>query len=965
MFRTARRSPIVSPDFTGAMEDNSMDALAFGGEELEEKDGIRVQGRTHKEVMAEVVARSKMFKAQRQADAAEQEHRVAMLDKQTAEIRQLLQGGTNNETVAAAAKAKAEAAAASGSPSPSQQNNAEESDEDEFDALVNTIKAEAKEAHATDRSLSSAEVAAQAVERLSALEADRLARQSTTAALGVDERGNDVGGAATKHVGGDDLSTGGQYVRERFGKGVEFMGAAGMQSTPADGAPSKEEAEADMAAAFTRKLAAAAGVRGFPSGAAAAAMAEKTAEGAAEDSSDSGSGSGSDSDSNQEAGSDAELSIESQSDEDEEDGAGPAFLQVAQLPSAAPLTLPSAATQGSRGGSSSSKRKRADTEPDSMPFTPGCPSSLGEWCGMVGQFCVTVGSEAGEAVATLQRLKVAQLAHRIHTVHSMHLGAHNKASLMSFYGVLLEYIACTDGFTLLPDRANNMPEWRQLCAVRAAQQDGIKRVNPSGSCHVHGVLAFLYAVTAEARTDAVLVWQSRLSEMRDAAAARSAQIHPVRLDFEAGSSGPLAVAAASEVQAASSAGLPPHPAWLTAGELLLLQTASWLFPTTDFTHVIMTPVMLLLGQCLAHAPVLTPRDVAMSAFTASTLVAFTAPARRVAPEAIATVHDILLCLVPGELALKAQPPQRPLSPLLGVQPPHSAADHSRLLQPLPWLPSVVKAWSKVHSTPRDAPRLPLSALTRPSLGAADTAATQELAAASVAACYRLLQASTAALCTSPGQVLGPAEKDATGMAAALSNSSSLRTEGGRGSPELLTPAVAVLAVLHKVRSKLFCTALRSLHSAVWGGLQGILKEACGARGALALQAYREAPVEIAQFDPEVDIKLQRTGKETYRTNAEADRAEQSKLRRQVNKERRSLQRELRRETEGATRASDAAAREREGERDAAYKTWMAELETQQATFKEQVKTGLVRGGGAGAAAGGGTKARRRRAKQGL
>ena len=955
-----------APPCTGAVDEAAMAALAFGGEGLDEAGPPGTERRSHKDIMAEVVAKSKMYKAMRQAEKAEQQHRVAMLDAQADEVQSLLRQAAEAGQAEAQPGSTGSASDTSDSSDSSDSSDTSDADEaaeqdaaadtkagasdgvpaplgdDEFDDLVERIRGEAREAHATDRTASAAEAAKAAASRLAELEAARLGRQQggTVGMSGVDSFGNAAAPDATEHVaGGDDLAGSGAFA-VRFGGGVEFMGAEGVQRVNADGTRATGDGGAEeAAAAFTQQLAAAAGLRGFQPAQADA-------------------GSDSDADSQASDG-DQGSTADSASDSDSDDEQGGSDLRCFQVQPAtpAPLPLPTAAEESpaaTPSGRRGKKRKLPAPLPvqQDMPFTPECPSTLQQWCALVLRHCCTFDEpEPGVRQVTLQRLALAELCHRIHTVHSLHLGGDNKRKLLTFYGVLLDYIACTDGFTAQLPRAYNVPEWTSLCAARAGDP-AVRRVNPSGACHMHGVLAFLYALSAEVRTETVLLWQTHIQRMAEQLREDAALPHPVRLR-PARQGAPPTLHPAAELDLPDAAGAPLHPAWPSPGQFSLMAVALWLFPVTDFSHVVLSPVALVLAQALASAPILTPADAAAATVAATLLSNLTVAARRTAPQVLALVHDVLLALAPCQAAAACVPPQRPLSPLFGVQPAHRA---KQAHQPLPWLPVALKAWSKANPS-ADPPRLSVGCLARPSAWASE-AATAQLAAQVVASMYRLAHTAVMSMATVAGQ-RPPASLAGTAGSAAV------RTGSGRTAPELLSPVLCTLQLVHGVRSKIMTGPLKDLHVCVRKELRQFASAAAQGRGALRLQSFREAPVHIAVFDPEVDIKLQRTGKETFRTAREADMAEQRKLKRQINREKRSFARELRRETETRTRAVDKAKASREAQREATYKGFMAEMQQQQATFHEQVKAGTVRGGGAGKAAGGGTKAKRRRAKLGL
>ncbi|CAI5949396.1 unnamed protein product [Closterium sp. NIES-65] len=65
-----------------------------------------------------------------------------------------------------------------------------------------------------------------------------------------------------------------------------------------------------------------------------------------------------------------------------------------------------------------------------------------------------------------------------------------------------------------------------------------------------------------------------------------------------------------------------EPAWPTARTLLLLRLWALIFPSSDFRHPVMTPVSLLLGQFLSCCPVRSTKDVAAGLFISALLLNF-------------------------------------------------------------------------------------------------------------------------------------------------------------------------------------------------------------------------------------------------------------------------------------------------------------------------------------------------------
>jgi nucleolar protein 14 len=95
--------------------------------------------------------------------------------------------------------------------------------------------------------------------------------------------------------------------------------------------------------------------------------------------------------------------------------------------------------------------------------------------------------------------------------------------------------------------------------------------------------------------------------------------------------------------------------WLSAGTFLLLKASTAIFPATDRTHYIVTPVSLFLGQILAQTPILSVHDAVMGTLCAGLLIDNGLEAKRVAPEALGFLSGIVRVLSnnPFQFALPA------------------------------------------------------------------------------------------------------------------------------------------------------------------------------------------------------------------------------------------------------------------------------------------------------------------------
>jgi nucleolar protein 14 len=92
--------------------------------------------------------------------------------------------------------------------------------------------------------------------------------------------------------------------------------------------------------------------------------------------------------------------------------------------------------------------------------------------------------------------------------------------------------------------------------------------------------------------------------------------------------------------------LPQARTWPGVAELTLLRLAGIIFPTSDKTHPVATPLSLLIAQYLAHARLRSLRDLASATYLVSLVAAHEREARRLVPEALNALHSAVLILAP-------------------------------------------------------------------------------------------------------------------------------------------------------------------------------------------------------------------------------------------------------------------------------------------------------------------------------
>ena len=129
----------------------------------------------------------------------------------------------------------------------------------------------------------------------------------------------------------------------------------------------------------------------------------------------------------------------------------------------------------------------------------------------------------------------------------------------------------------------------------------------------------LYAISQESPDIAGSMWSRRLGIMYNGMLKRLSDSDFIPLDEKEES----------------------HTCWPSIGSLLLLRALPHLFPCTDLRHVVVTPALLYIGQCLTHTPVQSKGDLVRGIFLTCLMIDYTRHAKRVAPEAFAFMAGAL------------------------------------------------------------------------------------------------------------------------------------------------------------------------------------------------------------------------------------------------------------------------------------------------------------------------------------
>jgi len=81
--------------------------------------------------------------------------------------------------------------------------------------------------------------------------------------------------------------------------------------------------------------------------------------------------------------------------------------------------------------------------------------------------------------------------------------------------------------------------------------------------------------------------------------------------------------------------------WPQPSQLLLLKLIAVLFPVSDFRHAVVTPALLLMGQCLAQCPIRRPSDIVKGLFLCNLFLSYLKDSKRYCPEAICFLINLL------------------------------------------------------------------------------------------------------------------------------------------------------------------------------------------------------------------------------------------------------------------------------------------------------------------------------------
>ena len=508
-----------------------------------------------------------------------------------------------------------------------------------------------------------------------------------------------------------------------------------------------------------------------------------------------------------------------------------------------------------------SKRDEPKEAPSTLPFVFAMPETSAQLDAMVR------GLTAAETATALDRVRV---------LHAPSLKEENRKKTQTFLGLLLKKFETLAGETPLP--ADRLDAVTSAVAATAA------------------TVPFFAAAAARARLEKMA---SRL-----------------RASLRAGDTG-----------------------WPPARTFLLLALFADVFPTTDKSHPVTTPAALYLGNVLAHCAVRSRREAVAAVVASALAAAYSAPAGRVFPEAISLLTGLLHAAggdetEPWSDGLAARVAEQVGGPWLGLA---DVAGAKKTAKKTPErtgggnepatttsfvsLPSMLAAFGANCAAAKENPDwLPGGAAARPA------------ALAAVAATLRVLAAPARAT-PSARELLWPARVAAARVARRLERHEASRVSKGVGKQKRVnvknvknvnvSRGVELLPDLERARGA--CEALvADVDSALAGARRAPLR-------------WRAKQTEaIKQFNPVYEEEGYQKGRD-YDPNRE--RAEARRLQRQLKQEARGAARELRKD--------NAFLAERRGAEAAAAKEERGEKQRETMAFLEKMEGDLKSGGQGG------------------
>ncbi|XP_042501290.1 nucleolar protein 14 [Macadamia integrifolia] len=200
-----------------------------------------------------------------------------------------------------------------------------------------------------------------------------------------------------------------------------------------------------------------------------------------------------------------------------------------------------------------------------LPFVIEAPSTLAEFC-----FLVNSRSDA----------EIVEAINRIRACNAIRLAAENRKKMQVFYGVLLQY----------------------FCVLASEKPLNFKLLNL--------LVKPLMEMSVDTPYFAAICARQRLLRIR--------------------------------AQFCVDIKNPDKSCCPSLKTLFLLRLWSMIFPCSDFRHVVMTPVILLMCEYLMRCPVKSGRDIAVGSFLCSMVLSVAKQSRKFCPEAIIFLQTLLM-----------------------------------------------------------------------------------------------------------------------------------------------------------------------------------------------------------------------------------------------------------------------------------------------------------------------------------
>uniref|UniRef100_A0A0E0KG45 Nucleolar protein 14 n=1 Tax=Oryza punctata TaxID=4537 RepID=A0A0E0KG45_ORYPU len=524
--------------------------LQSGGvpSETDLPEGTNVH-KSKKEVMSEIILKSKFYKAQKAKEREEDEHLVDKLDGDFAMLAQTQALLSLTRSARMDANKNSSSTVQKDSLGLTAKEIFNKEKPDAYDKLVKEMVMDQR-ARPSDRTKTPEEIAQEEKERLEKLEEERQKRMLGTAESSDEDDDDDEGDHSTKldsskPISGDDLGDSfstDELARKKKGWVDEIYEKEGKNIGEDAEGSDNEESDDDAE-------------DGDDDADDGGDDAEDDDEDEEEDLSENDFGNMSARD--WEQSDDDEVAVE----EDEMEGLKEKEQKISGK-----------VVKKDLQNSKKESNAKSQVKDDNLPFVIEAPSNLKDLCSLLDGRSET---------------EIVEIISRIRTCNSIRLAAENRKKMQVFYGVLLQYFAVL---------ATQSP-------VRFKLIDTL--VKPL--IEMSGETPYFAAICARQR---LIHTRTRLCE-----------------DIK----------------------VPGKSCWPSLKTLLLLRLWSLIFPSSDFRHVVATPMLLLMCEYLMRCPIQSGRDVAVGSFLCSMVLVANKESKKFCPEAVVFLQSLLVTSLGGNL----------------------------------------------------------------------------------------------------------------------------------------------------------------------------------------------------------------------------------------------------------------------------------------------------------------------------